>query len=482
MMTSPQRDRSSRVISTLISVQTLLIALSGGLFTVYILVYASAARMATDDFMVACVLRDYGVLGGIAHFRATWCGRWLMQVVELLFVKMTMRDGRLLMPIVSGLALLISGTWVLVRTASKRLSGVPIPRLRGLSMAVFLVANSFFSLSYPGEVWAWLNGVANYLLPLGLFVLGGGLILSERPRTAWLAAVVFGLLAGFSEQATVATVALLGSVVAASAASAALRGLSVAAFFRSDVIKRALLSLACCTAVAAVNLSAPGNYIRLGVRHAPIYWGNIPWQSARMTWILLRHRTLWLVLAAAAGIVAGQEVSQVAGHWSRLQSLRGLAWLICGYCLVNTASVALPAMVFESPPPRCFLFSCFIAILTSSGAGYVVTRGRLLPDGWRTALGVLTVGVLTVGAFQISLTFVRQYPIMRAYAAGYDGQFARFREVARSGQTEELLVPELPPAGLLLDANPTSDTKHWINQVMASAMGLHCEVRRATKD
>ncbi len=434
-----------------------LLVVANALFVLLYIALCYFNRIAIDDFHFLSLARKFDPLEAMIVERSTWSARWASVLLNQVVLSFHGSGGALFMFGVLAFALFVLSVDRILQRAS---SFDPWMRLNYSILVVCAVFHASFSID---RTWFWLCSACTYLIGMIMLLFGfSTLIGKEQIRIDMIiCCIAFLYVGGSSEPLAVFILAvlLLLMLIPGSRTAIPLRMLSIAFFS--------------CLIGFAILYSGGGNFKRashfqdIGIVHAAVL--NVKMCAL----IILRELPSVLPVILLFSIPIGiQLADRICVPSDRRKVLRQVPLILTAF-FTSVYFFQLPiTYATQDVGAGRTLFPITFLALIASAAIFL----HLLPlvDRWRTTLiGITLGGVIILNGY----TLFEQLNVLPAYAAAYD---ERMRLLEGSKHiTGTIVLEPLPPSGLLLSAEISTDPRHFSNQHLRSGLGLRAQVEKA---
>jgi hypothetical protein len=439
------------------------------LFLALIAILCVHFRISTDDFYHMSYVEKNGVLRLISYSYLKWSGRFATFGMIGLMFKLLLNhpDYFFLVPLFS-LLLLVTGVYLLLQ----QLADLYAFRMDGWMK--FILSLSFtlllFFMSFDiGETWFWCSGIAAYLLNIVACIWGLFFIL--RQKTTWLnraAIVICFVFVGGSMEVYALFFLLM------------LLGFSIYRFkkhpvhFLKNELDQQLILAQVFLAIGFLTLViAPGNYMRDQLFPEHNVWLSffIAAKSLAKFFIFyLPSHVHYLIAFTFPFFFAGKQFRSFHDVFSTrfFSFVKRVSLYFIAFLLVF--SYLLAFIMCETGPARLwFLVSFFFSVYTCAISFYAGYCG-VFSLRWEQVVQLLSG---TLAFLVLAYSVIQQSNLASRYSASFDEREKILREFNRRGIRDTVLVlPSLPPAGMLYPAEISNDPGHYKNQHLSEGYKL----------
>lgn len=444
------------------------------LFLALILLLCKHFRLSTDDYYYLSEIENKGVLYIITYSYLKWSGRFAACTVmnSLFSLLQTHPHSFFLIPLCTFI-LLIVGVYLLIsRVAAFYPAPITAPVKSVLSLS--FVALLFFMSFDIGETWFWCSSTGCYVFTILAFVWGLFFILQPANTVLHFLGIIvcFTFIGGSAEVYAFFFLVFFAMFIFYRYKK------SVDGFFQSTFHKKLLLAFLVCSISFLILLLAPGNYLRnqLLPPHRFFLSFFIASKSIIKFFILyLPFRLHYLVVFSIPFFFTGRvfrESPDVNFNLSFSSFFKRLTLFFMLF--LGLFSYLIAYLMSETGPARLwffvtFLFSIYCCLL-SFYAGYHLMIGEKAGRRVQCAGSIAAIVIL-------SYCLIHQSDLVSRYSTSFDNREKALKEFNRQARADTVVVvPALPPSGMLYPAEITADTTHYKNQHLRQGYKLHFQV------
>jgi len=420
------------------------------------------SRLATDDYYFIWDVRHHGIITGVTSQYMEWCGRFaatfLMDVIyKVLDVGQT---WYFTFPLLSFLVL-IGGMYRLMAVTAYHLK-LKITTQQRLLLALSFTALLYFLSIDIAETWFWYCSLSSYLWSVIAFV--WGLVFLFAPGSTVLSLLLslgcFVYVGGSSEVYSV----VYGILLLLFIIYRYKQKNKVSAFLSDQLNRRLIIVYGVLGISFLIFLVAPGNYLRdeLFPKHQFFYSFFITSKSiVKFSALYLPFRLLYIFAFAMPFLVVGKSVSSTLKISISFKTFFISATVLFSALLLIFFLMVAYVMV-ETGPPRIWFIVSFLLAAYCSAVCFYAGYATLFND--KKVNIIKNISLFTGGGLLLYHLF-SQHAIASAYARAQDERIVYLTHLNTTLKKDAIiLVPALPPGGMLYSSEIQADTNHFSNK------------------
>jgi hypothetical protein len=446
------------------------------LFPILIVLLCRHFRISTDDYYYLSEVERIGVTKVVSATYYKWSGRFAACAVMNFFFGLLHNRMHyfFLIPLMSFILLEI-GLYLCIHQLAQN-NNIQLSRLQKAALSLSFLALLFFMSFDIGETWFWCSSIGCYLFNVLAFVWGLFFILHKKNNfLIFLGVIVCAVFIGGSAEMygffflLITGYFLFFRYRKASGTPTDLRPT------KNAKLITAFIFLAISFIVLVI---APGNYLRdqLLPKHHFIFSFFIAAKSLIKFFIFYLPSHLHYI--AAFGLIfffTGHELRNEKQQRFEVNfKLIFKRLTLLFLCFLILFAYLAAFLMSEMGPARLwflvtFLLSIYCSLL-GFYAGYCFTISERTASVLKTAGSCLTFLIL-------SYSLITQFNLVSRYSASFDEREKALKAINSQGKPDTLVViPSLPPSGMLYSAEITGDSTHYKNRHLKLGYKLQFQV------
>jgi len=441
--------------------------------TLYIVI-AWHNRLTLDDFHFMTNVNHNGIIKGTIAEYNFYSTRWLsVLVVHCILSLMPYINGLFFIGIITIIALILSFSYLLRNIFHQFLSFHP-GRLLLVNLGVFSANTLFYSSMDIGNIWFWLSALPTYLWSFIFFLLGCGIMISNRQFAApklFLLAFSFFYIGGSAE--AFAVVILLALFIATFWLYFFKRSLTDMKIY---MVRLSVAFLFCFVSLIILYLGH-GNIVRRGLTGEISFfkafilniettgWIGLYWVSSIIPKIFLYSLPL---LFAGKALSMKNKVSTVS-----LQEVnRTLFKAILVYAiLIFIFNYPITYLLCGLAPERALLPVSFLTWVLFAFSFFYIGYKTSIKEKLTEKLSMIALaGCLLLNTYN----GIHQFMILGEYDRQYDALMEKL--VSKKYNNLVITVSPLPSSGMLTSMDISHDSLSYNNMFIKSALGLKADI------
>lgn len=441
-----------------------LVAFSGILFVLTLLVLHFFNRFAADDYQLIYERFHYGVVDATVHQYMNWCGRWIPLGFTFVMLSFYKIPGFLFLYGLLTLCFFTLASYRLFWVLANNYMHGKFTAKQILVFALFFILTFFLLTPEKNEVWFWYNATSMYLWNLIFCLFGTSFLIWDRGKTEYiLIAGSFAYVGASSEPFAMVVIGVLTAVVV------------YRAILKVGFSFKYLFALLSALVAFIINIVSQGNEIRSS--YLPPASGRVAVVNMVMAVVnmLTLHGVVFLACAAALFVCWVYIGTQAHAHFQPFKKFSFLK-LLAGFVLLKLVWVGIlfpSAYTLGGIPPQRVQGAIYFATAVFITMAGVYTGLSVGPKKIFELGGI--VAILGITAFSGYLLYNR-FNIESKYAYAVDARTIYLEKFKEEGREEVIYLAPLPDPGYLHSAEITTDTTRALNEQLKTGMGLNFNV------
>jgi hypothetical protein len=451
------------------------------LFLLLYIMLCFYSRLATDDYYFIDDVRSHGIINGVASQYMQWSGRFAaIFFMDVFYKYLDVRQTYYFLLPLSSLILIISGIYYLLSSLFKKYNIV------NSSSQKLLFASSFsallFFLSFDiAESWFWYCGLSPYLWSVIAFIWGIVFLIETKRFFLSTAASVlcFIYVGGSSEVYSV----IIGIPLILLLIYNFKKSKYLSTFFTSDFNKKLFITLSALAISFIILLIAPGNYLRATQFPAPTTINCIiviTRMFGKLFFWFLPQKAIYIFIFSIPFLIFGKSIQKDNSISSKifLKKIRTITLLLLLLIFIVFTIIAITTS--QSGEYRVWFILSFLLTIYFICIAFFAGYNGLVND---KKIQFLKRTSIIVGIVMMGFNLINQYKITKQYSLAVDNRVSFLLNMnTRLSKDTLIIVPKLPPSGMLYSAEITADTNHFTNIELRLGYNLKYHVAIENKE
>ena len=433
--------------------------------SLFILVYLALCfhnRIAIDDFYFLSLAKEFDPIEAMIVERSAWSARWPSVLLDQ--IVLSFHPSRWYLFLFGSMAMflfILSVDRILRRLFSPEDRNTD--RWMRLHLSIFIVSAIFHSTFSIGQTWFWLCSACTYLIGAIMLLLGISTFIGRKHSgiDMIICCIAFLYVGGSSEPLAVFVLAVLLLLLLLPRSRSAIP------------LRTLVIAFASCLIGFAILYSAEGNFKRashfqdISIAHAALL--NVKMSAL----IILRELPSILPVVVLFSIPIGLLLARRKVFATGRRELWGRILPILFLFLASIYFFQLPiTFATQDLGADRTLFPLVIFAIAAFVWTFLHLRPILDRSRVPTVRSALFAAMLLNG-----YTLIDQLKVLPAYASAYDERMEMLEGMTET--TGTIIVDPLPPSGLLLSAEISTDPSYFANQHLRLGLGLKAQVIKA---